>query len=230
MSDDSQSRPGDLPVLRTGPPPLRIHHFLIWTALTAAIISGCMTFDRWARNGPAIENQVIIAGLVLGAAVITGALTVVGSGIYWRRHGFVFPQSPGDWLLTVLAASVASFCGVFALFFAIFFTFGDDDWFPAYYLIVGALALVGWIRLHWIAIKRYADTAMWRTAFWMLMLSPFAAGLIQRIGAVAIAVIACVLWAAWSDWRKHIARSWTHWCGVAAAVSLGISLICVFGI
>lgn len=214
----------------SNPPPLRIHHLLIWTALTAAIISGCMTFDRWFRNGPAIENPVIIAGLVLLAAVVTGVLTVVGSGIYWRRSGYVFPYAPGDWLLTIIAASVVSFCGTFALFLAIFFTFGDDDWFAAYYLIVGGLAVVGWHRVYWIGIRRYADSAIWRATFWVLMISPLAAILIQRIGPVAIAIIACVLWAAWSDWRKRVERSWTHWCGVAAAISLGISLLCMFGI
>ena len=229
MLDDSQLHAGEMPVIRTGPPPLRIHHLLIWTALTAAIISGCMTFDRWFRNGPAIENPVIVAGLVLGAAVIAGALTIVGSGFYWRRCGFAFPQAPGDWLLTVLAASIASFCSIVALFLAIAFTFGDDDWFVAYYLIVGVLALLGWICVHWIVIKRCADSALWRATFWALLFSPFAAVLIQRIGPVVIAVIACILWAAWSDWRKHIERSWTHWCGVAAVISLGISRLCVFG-
>lgn len=227
--DDSNTPPMEARVIRPAPPPLRIHHLLIWTTLTAAIIAGCMSFDRAARNGPAIKSKAIIAGLVLGAVVIAGVLTVVGSGVYWRSRGVAFPQSPGDWLLVIIAAAVAGFCIAFAAFLAIFFTIGDDDWFTGYYFFVGVVETAAWIVAHIIGIKRYSDTYAWRVTFVVLMFSPFAIGPTQFVGRIVVAVIACVLWAACVDWHKHIPRQWTHWCGVACAISLGISLICVFG-
>lgn len=217
------------PPLGPDPPPLRIHHLLIWTTLTAAIISGCMTFDRWARNGPRISNPVIIAGLVLGAVVIAGALTCVGCGFYWRRRGFAFPQSPGDWLLTIISASVVGLCTVYALFLAIFFASRDDDWFAMFYVIIGAAALIGWVYLQYVGMRRRADTGAWRFTFGVLMLSPCAAGQARMFGPVIIAVIACVMWAAWNDWHHSIQRQWTHWCGAIFAISLCTSLLCVFG-
>jgi hypothetical protein len=145
-------------------PPLRIHHLLIWTGLTAAIISGCMTFDRVMRNGPAIKDHLVIAGLVLGAVTLAGVLTCVGSGLVWRRHGFAFPASPGEWLLAIIALCIVAFCGALALFLAIFFTFGDDDWFPAYYLVIGLAALILWLRVNYLA-RIHSDTRGWRIVF-----------------------------------------------------------------
>ncbi len=199
----------------------------MWTTLTAAIIAGCMAFDRAARNGPPIKSRVVIAGLVLDAVVIAGALTVVGSGVYWRSRGVAFPQSPGDWLLVIIAATVVGFCITLALFFAIFITFGDDDWFPNYYLFVGAIAFVAWLRTHYIVIRRHADSVAWRGVFVVLMLSPFTISIL--FWPTLVALIACVLWAAWSDWRNRLERSWTHWTGAALAISLCVSPICVFG-
>jgi len=231
MADSPQSNELAQRQTKVELPRLRIHHFLIWTAITAAIISGCMTFDRLARNGPPIKSPIIVAGLILGAVAIAGAFTIVGSGLKWRKRGFIFPQSPGDCLLMIVAATVAIICVVFAVFLAIFFLFGDDDWFVAYhYFVAIPFIVVVWSRKHYIAIRRHADTISWLTAFWVLMLSPFATGRAARwLILDIVAVIACIVWATWRDWRNQIPRDWTHWCGVACAISLGISLLFVFG-
>jgi membrane-associated HD superfamily phosphohydrolase len=210
-------------------PPLRIHHLLIWTTLTAAIISGCIFFERHAKNGPPIESRVIIAGLVLGAITIAGALTIVGCGLNWRRKGIAFPQSPGDWLLTVVAGSFAFVCLTLSVMLTIFAIFGDDDWFGIYYAIVATCALIAWVVAHAQVIGKRTETRAWRVAFVALLISPFAMLFDGVFVPGVIAVIACMLWAACVDWRKRIDRNWTHWCGVACALSLGISLICVFG-
>lgn len=200
-------------------PPLRIHHFLMWTTLTAAIISGCMTLRRWAQNGPPIENRIVIAGLVLGAATIAGALTIAGCGVYWRERGIKFPASPGDWLLTLIAASVMALCSLIGLFWLIVFTFGDDDWMQVYVIVAGLASLLAWLRLTWVAARSQADSKAWRIAFYSLMFFPFA-GLL-----VMCALTAVVPWAIWLDWRNGTPRNWTHWCGVAFGLSLCISLL-----
>jgi hypothetical protein len=210
------------------PPPLRIHHLLVWTALTAAIISGCMTFDRTFRNAPPITNRVVIAGLVLGAATIAGAFTVSGEFYFCRRRDIEFPTTPGEWLLLEITWCTLAFCALAALFLMIASLFGDDDWFPAYYLFAGVVALVGWLRLQQLGWKRYSNSAAWRRTFIALMLSPLAVWNAMTFLMLVLAVIACVLWAAWVDWRNGNVRRWTHWCGVVLTVSLGISLLCVF--
>jgi hypothetical protein len=225
MSDESVAAPASPATSEL--PPLRIHHFLIWTALTAAILSGCMTFDRWARNGPPIENRIVIAGLVLAVVAVAGALTIVGSGFYWRKRGVAFPQSPGDWLLVIVVAIVGLSFVAFALFVAIFLIVGDDDWLPAYATVVGLIQIAVWVALNVIAIRRYSGAFAWQLTFAVLMMSPFAIGPTRLVGPITVAVIACVIWAACVDWYKGIEREWTHWCGVACVVLLGISFICV---
>jgi hypothetical protein len=206
-------------------PPLRIHHFMIWTALTAVIIAGCMTFDRTARNGQPIENQVIIAALMVTAVVVAGVLTISGSALRWRRQGVAFPNSPGDMLLISMTGAVLAFVVTFALLFAIFFLIGDDDWFALYYLIVAAIVLVGWSYLQIAGMLRHSNTWQWRVVFGILLLGPWVVGFFPI--PVFIAFIASVLCASWVDWRKAIPRAWTHWCGVAFAILLGISLLCI---
>jgi membrane-associated HD superfamily phosphohydrolase len=206
-------------------PPLRIHHFMIWTALTAAIIAGCMTFDRTARNGPPIENRMIIAALMVTAIAVAGALTISGSAYYWRRHGVSFPQSPGDMLLISMAGAVLAFFAVIALLFAIFLLIGDDDWFALYYTIVGIVVVVGWSYLQIAGMLDYANTWQWRVVFGILLLAPWIVVFFPI--PVFVTFIASVLCASWVDWYKAIPHAWTHWCGVAFAILLGISLLCI---
>ena len=206
-------------------PPLRIHHFMIWTALTAVIIAGCMTFDRTARNGPPIENRMIIAALMVMAVVVAGVVTISGSAIQWRRQGVAFPNSPGDMLLISMTGAVLAFVATISLLFAIFFLIGDDDWFALYYITVGIVVLVGWSYLQFAGMLRYAKTWQWRVVFGILLIAPWIVGFLPI--PVFVAFIASVICASWVDWRKAIPRAWTHWCGVAFAILLGISLLCI---
>jgi hypothetical protein len=225
MNDDSVAAPAS--PASSELPPLRIHHFLIWTALTAAILSGCMTFDRWARNGPPIENRVVIAGLVLAAVALAGAITVVGAGFHWRKRGIAFPRLPGEWLIVIVVTIFGLGFVAFALFIAIFLIFGDDDWFPAYATLVGLVQIAVRIGLNVIAIRRCPNAFAWQLTFAVLMMSPFAIGPTRLVSPITVAAIACVIWATCVEWYNGVQRGWTHWCGVACVVLLGISFICV---
>jgi hypothetical protein len=206
-------------------PPLRIHHFLIWTALTAAILGGCMTFDRLARNGRPIQDRVIVAALVLMAVIVAGVLTIVGSAYFWYEKGTIFPRSPGDILLLSIAGAALSFLAVIGFLFLVFWIIGDDDWFALYYIIVGVVVLVGWSYLQIAGMLRYSNTWQWRLVFGILLLSPWMIGFFPMV--IIVAFIASVLCASWVDWRKSIPRAWTHWCGAGFAILLGISLLCI---
>jgi hypothetical protein len=217
----------------TSSPPLRIHHLMAWMAVTAALISGCMWFDRTARNGPPITDPVTIACLILGAVAISAALSVFFSSFYWRRKGYAFPRSPGDLLLHIAAKSALYLLGAFVGIFVVFFAIGDDDWQGMYFFLVVSIAAVGWVQMNKEGYSQYADTGPWRVAFAMMIIAPAVVVLMTFIGTLPIilltALIACIVGAAGSDVRHHIHREWTHWVGVFVVISLTAALIGIFG-
>ena len=168
---------------------------------------------------------MIVASLVLMAVMAAGALTITGSAYFWYEKGTIFPRSPGDMLLISIAGAVLGFFAAIGLLFLVFWIIGDDDWIPLYFFIVGAAAWVGWSYLQIAGMRRYSNTWPWRVAFGILLLGPWIAGFLPV--AVGVAFIASVMCASWVDWRKAIPRTWTHWCGVAFAILLGISLLCI---
>src|SRR5436190_21435860 len=73
-------------------PPLRIHHLLVWTAVTAQWLSG--------RRGVGIAGVTIWQVIytlpsILGAAM---AVTCCAFGIWWRHRRLAFPEAPGNWM------------------------------------------------------------------------------------------------------------------------------------
>jgi hypothetical protein len=214
-------------------PPLRIHHLMAWMATTALLISGCIWFDRMARNGPPITDPVTTACLILGAIAISAALTVFLLTFLWRRKGCAFPQSPGDLLLIIAAKSALYVFGAFAGIFVVFFTIGDDDWQGMYFFLVVSIAAVGWIQMNKEAYSQYADTTAWRIAFAMMISAPAVVLLMAFLGTLPVvllaALIACIVGAAGSDLCQHVNREWTHWVGVFVLISLTAALIGIFG-
>jgi hypothetical protein len=216
-----------------GVPPLRIHHLIIWMAVTAAVISGCMWFERIFRNGPPIHDQPVIAGLIATAICVSAALTCSGFAMSWRRQGHVFPQSPGDFLLSLVTNCVLFFCAGIAGVFVVFFVASDDDPLPIYYFVVTFVAYFAWTRMTARGFARFADTGPWRVAFWLLIVLPGVILVVtilanvQPIFPVAI-LVACLLWAMFDDVRARKQRSWTHWLGCFTTVALGLALAGVF--
>jgi hypothetical protein len=211
-------------------PPLRVHHLLAWMTVTAVLISGSLWFDRTARNGPPVTNPLTIVSLIVAAVAISGVLTLSVFGGHWRRKGYVFPGTPGEWALAVITISVGQSLLVFVLFLLIFFSVGDDDWFGAFGFVAVIALLVGWGRLNAAGMSRYADTRSWRLFYSVMIVAPGIVicsyvfdGVLLPIALAA--VIACVLFAAWRDVRTRAQRPWTHWVGVGAVVWLGAALI-----
>jgi hypothetical protein len=184
-----------------------------------------MWFDRTARNGPPIEDQVVISSLMLAAVSVSGALTCVGWGCYWRSRGYAFPNDPGDWLLTMIAATAIGLGLLLAGVFVVFST--EEDWLGTYnFLAVGAM-VAGWIWLCLFGQARHGDTSAWRLAFGATMILPLATVMSPAIPIAAW--MGCLIWGAWRDRIQRQHRSWTHWFGVIAALSLGVASIGVLG-
>jgi hypothetical protein len=207
-------------------PHLRIHHFLTWMATTAVLITGTMWFDRTVRNGPPIESRVVIGSLILLAVAVSGALTCVSWGLYWRARGYAFPKEPGDWLLTWIAATILGVLVMLVGVFVVFFI--EEDWLDAFYFFGGVAFLIVSGLLGMLGVMRYSDTAAWRVVFAVLAALPL---IVLVAGAVAAAcgVLASLLWAIWIDLRRRLRRHWMHWLGVIVVCSLACVMMGIAG-
>lgn len=88
-------------------PPLRLHHFFAFTAVSALLLSSF---------GPAINNLsnnknfgrywlLLAIGGTIYSLLVAFAITVTAYGIAWHRKGVRYPKCPGHWLLVAITAS-----------------------------------------------------------------------------------------------------------------------------
>ena len=141
-------------------PPLRIHHILVATAVTAVFMSIAQTLRRDDIGG---VYSFIASGLgVIYAVCGSVALTAVGFGLIWRQKGIAFFHQPGHWLLVTLA--LGGWVGGLITFFL--------NRPPASGNTVGGLFLVCFygLRLAMIGVDfwaawRVGDTPWWRFLF-----------------------------------------------------------------
>lgn len=78
-------------------PPLRIHHFLVWTGVLALSLVFVTLLDRpnaMDRAAPWTFVVVMVNKLLQSAAI-----TCLGFGIVWRSNSLKFPSQPGHWMI-----------------------------------------------------------------------------------------------------------------------------------
>ena len=202
-------------------PPLRIHHLMVWMAVTAVLISAVLWFDRTMRNGPPIENMAVIGALTIFAIAVSGALCCAAWGLSWRRRAVDFPVEPGEQLMMLIAAAAAGFVAAAALSLAVFFLIAHEPFPVVWYgsRIVLLVALIGaCVRV----ARRRCDTTPWSVVFYALAALPAAAWAIDATVASSATLVALVF-AVWNDWRQPIARRWTHWFGVGVLAMIVLS-------
>lgn len=241
MSSDAPSEhpPTDPPAKPPlGPlPRLRVHHILLWTAVTAGWLTiGRLYFDTF-RESAGVRLSMVHSSL-LGAAIVYGAATtVVGLGIYWRAKGLSFFTQPGHWLACWITLSILWTIAANLLAYmqrqAVVETGGWLPWLlfhPWIGLVVVGTGLVS------LAIWA-ADTRAWRMLFvgWAIFNC-----LPRLIGAVGwgrwLASVQIPWWlvtnrfvplallaiAGMNDYRNRrtVHRHWSHWAGVLIGVAL----------
>jgi hypothetical protein len=92
---------------RRDPPPLRVHHILVATAVVAVLLS-LHHMLRQHDVGGMSKFLASVQGIVL--TIMTGiAATVVAFGIAWRCLGHSFFDQPGHWLLLTQSLPVSLF-------------------------------------------------------------------------------------------------------------------------
>lgn len=97
-------------------PPLRIHHFMLWTAVTALML----TVYKTDENTNQFSSSMLIGGVpstLLYSVCLTGLLL----GCYWRRQGYSFFDQPGQMafllhgifgIYSIFVAGLASYRGI----------------------------------------------------------------------------------------------------------------------
>jgi hypothetical protein len=201
------------------PPRLRIHHLLLWIAITAGwlLVMRQLHSDRMA---PAVLLFLQITnGLEVGAATTIGLLAIA-----WMLRGLRSFDQPGQWLAVLpvfepMFAALAFFVGMLVFRF----TGEHSDW-PRTIVSHGwPMAAVCFV-LSW----RISHSLLWRIFFiaaGLLALGPFY-GWVLGIRIVFLRAEVFAVWwapacilalASMDDARQHGGRRlhWTHWAGIA---------------
>jgi hypothetical protein len=78
-------------------PPLRIHHIMLWTAVTAVLLTIVRSVSDFSEGVPFRLNAAGGAMVVVAAAIVSASLTVAGLLWSWHRKGHLINE-PGQWL------------------------------------------------------------------------------------------------------------------------------------
>ena len=237
----------------TGPtaplPPLRVHHLLAWTAVTAVVLGLNFSYRSAVSQ---IADWWWVASLP-GLMGSTLGFTIGGFGLYWRRRGLPFPSQPGHgllifWLIESCFALLWQF--PIALFVAAVGGFDENNipawvetlWQVQHYtsLILFLTIYIGlawWIRplrrwqvffllcaLHFSA--SYVERLYWFTLFGPIENLEFVGPLLAMAIAYVLAHatllfpgVALLVAVIW-DHRDRLPRHWSHWAGIIAWCSM----------
>jgi len=217
-------------------PPLRIHHLMLWTAVTAVMMAITKSYD----SPSAVVDSATIVGWVAASAV---ALVVTIFGCVWRRRGLPFFNQPGHGIAVLIVLGVLRWSISTAM--DSFIPILVDARLLLFYVLPSLLcSLLAIPFIIWIW-RRLADTKIWKWYFflWLLgaLLEP--GGILvlgfelTSIGTtiwLGITLLKISFWirapemlvllvALAVDRRRQTPRHWTHWAAVLAYIGVGLS-------
>jgi hypothetical protein len=225
MTEEATNIPTESPPARPAPPPLRIHHILVATAVVAVTLS----FQKWLLPVGGLEPVTAFDGAdrIWRTISTSLAFTVVGFAIAWRRAGYPFLRFPGHWLLLIELMPSLVFIP-FICYSLMRFTYMTTPIFPMWpFHIYFASTFLGLIGLTIVAAWIGADSRWWRLYFvfqgCVYVAIPLAAlvgmAALHAVGVHSTALLALLFSAIIADNHDCRPRDWPHW--------LGVSLICI---
>jgi hypothetical protein len=215
---------------RPDPPPLRIHHIMVATAVIAVLLS--ITHSLRQTNSFGLSSFATSVQAITMAISAGLAATLVGFGFAWRRRGYLFFDQPGHWLLLTQALMICFFVMAAAIS-VIRLPYNQGT--SAVMGLLFVLINVANIGLNLWAARRIADSIPWSLIFLIDGLTVvFLFGALWLgfpglffivIWGAPLATVVLLLLAAWSDRRDHIRRDWPHWLGVCLRLVVALQLL-----
>ena len=206
---------------RLGPPPLRIHHLLVATAVSAGFLA---VAHALAEDGDEGFGSFFRSGFgVVHCLQVSIAVTTFGYLLAWRAQGRLRLDQPGHWLLIHGVLNV----GVYVLGVAMILSPNGDFVFFVYSVYSISLLAVN-LAVYAYAAWKVADTRGWRLFF----VAEVAIGLFFAVvtfaaidpegswitSLVTPTMLLLLAAAVIGDRRSKRRRDWPHWVGVGSMV------------
>jgi hypothetical protein len=202
-------RPGELP----GPPPLRLSHIFLITAVIAVMLTAHRTLV--ASNEVGSLSALASVWTILDFVTSGMALTLTGLGIFWRRPGWSLFQQPGHWLLALTPLSL-----LLNSLWNSYYLNGDAWWILTFLLpIPGTAELILLLAAAW----KGFGSIWWRIFFSAQVvfnsipfITPLSADNRLVYGFVYfVTLLTAIALATLIDIRTSRRRDWLQWAGVA---------------
>jgi hypothetical protein len=223
---------------RPDPPPLRIHHIMACTAVTAVLLTTLRFFVSISPQQQTLARYGIFAFSYVLTAI---GLTLTGFSIYWWRKGYAAFSQPGQMLLVPFAGTLVLSLASLALAAAMTGYRGagrPPSWLSFLPMLISFNGLLFGVLFPsafygWCAWK-IADTWPWRGLFVLCALAailisslmvvlPFVMSIgpgniplfigVPQLARGSLLLTAGAL-AVVTDLTARRKRSWTHWAGV----------------
>jgi len=219
-------------------PPLRIHHIMLWTVVTAATLSAIRVYFSANTDGqPFAEEPFGALLIVFFSTLASGAMVVSGLGIYWRKHGYAFNE-PGQ----RLAIDIAVRSLLVALFYSIGLLIERSSSPPSgqVFFVFTSLGFLA-VAIFQIFLARPLSQ-LWKVLFWckagflvsacvllwvmdqvirsrvFLDVAPF-----MILGGYCVLIL-LQLFGIRQDRKHQRRRHWTHWYGLLAHLAINSAI------
>lgn len=211
-------------------PPLRIWHLMLWTAVTAVL----MTIGQRLAGA---ENKWYAASIICWAIAGAMAVCIICLGCYWQRRGLTFFTQPAHGVAIIVVLSMLEWflmIGIASLASLLLDREISDQYYTLPALALNLVIIGAACRL----LRSLADTGPWRWFFlfgiWRASVSAVQFALhtlmvmmfdnygyriaydayyfLEKAGMTLEGfAYVLLLWAIVVDRRRMISRHWTHW-------------------
>lgn len=220
-------------------PPLRVHHFLLWTVVAAIWLSITQYEIHELQSFPTDDRVQMIALTIASRIVESVMITICIVGILGWRRGYRFPSQPGHWIAVSMATTTVpvTLCSALKDTFGLVWNLNSDVWF----YLDGVLSAV-WCIVFFVVAKRWRERTVWRVFYFLfgvisglsalttllfyLTLSNMSIELFQVTNVIAMFVLGIIaltaILAMLTDRIFSIPRDWAHWLSVLLPFAFGI--------
>lgn len=223
---------------RAGPPPLRIHHFLIWIAVTALLLTLMrIQVDSWQRSKPDIQLQTRTISSAVSHILLSGLITISLCVIRWRMQRIIRHIEPGEWIAMIVAADSLANIMYGLTIAAIVRSYGIRtvaDW-HSWLAVPGMCLDFIWLAVLGVLVRSSYESLLWRCVYFLLALQRvvglvilfllFMTDTSQYIDtlitthawantAITWLITATAIAAIFGDRIQRRERRWTHWFGM----------------